>query len=610
MRVVLVATHQVSLGKPVPLYRCLGILSLAASLRSRGIECEVVDLVEFNISDEQNSMSQLTRVSHRVLSKKPDLVGFSTMSNNLAIALHISQMIKSDSTEILTVLGGPGASFCAKRIVDEFTQVDFVIRGEADDAFPDFIESLIKSDKIPATKGLVFREGGKVRDYGWPDPIKNLDGLPIPLYELSEKESLRIDESVSLEAGRGCPFGCIFCSTSTFFKRKYRVKSVDRIRAEIEEIRTKLGERNIIFNHDLLTFDRQWMEDLCSCLEDYSPRVRWGCSARSDTLDREILYRMRKAGCERIFLGVETATEKMQGMIRKNLDLEGLLTVAKDLVELDYKATLSFIVGFPEQDNSDIQAMWNLIFQLKAIGDDRLIIQVHSLAPELGSKMYDDWKQHLVYDDFGCPGHTDLPPVSWSTMREVIKSHPGIFAMYYHYNAGEISRADILKYVGLSRILEQGARFSLKEASLLLGNGLATVLIESVDRLPLSHPSQDGALMRSLRNVITSELGADSTEGRQYDAIAQYEIAAAEVIEEESEDFARVIEVYFNPLKIIEKDSSGGVNSEERKRFLVVTWDNEKGTVVSAEVPEAISRLLVSEPEQQVLKENKTSRVI
>ena len=77
----------------------------------------------------------------------------------------------------------------------------------------------------------------------------------------------------------------------------------------------------MIFNHDLLTFDRAFIEELCDALKQQTPLIRWGCSARLDTIDEAILIKMREAGCERIFFGVEVATERLQKSIRKRLDL-------------------------------------------------------------------------------------------------------------------------------------------------------------------------------------------------------------------------------------------------------------------------------------------------
>jgi hypothetical protein len=299
---------------------------------------------------------------------------------------------------------------------------------------------------------------------------------------------------------------------------------------------------------------------------------------------------MRDSGCERIFLGVEAGTDRMQEIVRKRLKLEKLDEVARTLVEMDYKAVLSFIVGFPEETESDIEALWNLVFHLKSVDSDRLRVQVHSLAPELGSSMYETWKDRLCFDEFGTPGHTDFPSLDWIDMEETVKFHPDIFATYHYYDTQSTPRLNALKYAFLNRILEKGATNSLLEAYSVFGVELSRLIVQNVEFLNLSGPGSNyPSLAESVREIIMESLQNNQTALRRYDAISQYEIAADEILKRKPDPHLEVIETYYNPIDFIENSKN---EPEERKRFIAITWDEDEETIVSKEASHSIANLV------------------
>ncbi len=381
MKIKLAAAHQVTFAEPVPLNNCLGVLQVAACLRQRNIrdiQCDVLDLVEFHYLYYRDFNETMERVSEEFLVSQPDMVGFSTMADNLPIAVEICERIKKKCPAITTILGGPGASFCAREILQAFPWVDVVIRGEAEKAFPDYIDASISGIKNPAVKGSVYRSGKTIIDNGWPSPIDNLDDIPFPAFEFcrdypagNDNENLNSinkqpwDFSISLEPGRGCAFNCIFCSTSKFFKRKHRLKSVTRVIEEILYTRERFGNRKVIFNHDILVYHHDYISDLCREIERRVPGLSCRCHARFDTIDDSILKKMRRAGCSEIYLGIETATPRMQKLLNKNLDLTGLEKTLETFRELDYKFCLSFIVGFPEEEPADIEGIFAMALRAR-----------------------------------------------------------------------------------------------------------------------------------------------------------------------------------------------------------------------------------------------------
>src|SRR5262249_2468707 len=101
--------------------------------------------------------------------------------------------------------------------------------------------------------------------------------------------------TLSVEAGRGCPFQCTFCSTASFFGRKYRLKSPEKLCEELDFLHAEYGLGHFSLTHDLFTVDRRKV--IAFCREVAGRGYSWDCSARTDCVDEELLALMSEAGC-------------------------------------------------------------------------------------------------------------------------------------------------------------------------------------------------------------------------------------------------------------------------------------------------------------------------
>ena len=107
--------------------------------------------------------------------------------------------------------------------------------------------------------------------------------------------------SMRVEAGRGCPFHCTFCSTATFFGRKYRVKAAGKLVSELKSLNRDYNIGDFSLQHDLFTVNRRKVLEFC---EEVRPcNFSWTCSARIDCVDSELLGEMARSGCRGIYLG-------------------------------------------------------------------------------------------------------------------------------------------------------------------------------------------------------------------------------------------------------------------------------------------------------------------
>ena len=328
----------------------LGLLSIASNLQERDYSIKI-----YNPHIQILKAADYQKVAQDILEQSPCLIGFSTWCISYPSSLLIAKEIKKLAPDKAILFGGPQASLLATETLTHFPYVDYVLTGEADLTFPQLINELNRSKPDLSTiQGLFFKNGSvKVNQGLGKHFVSDLDHLPIPNYKLVPRLNW-----MKLDAGRGCPFSCTYCSTNQFFAKNYRTKSTDRIIHEIELAYQTQKITSFSFAHDLFTFNKEFVFELCEKLislkKQWGKTIQWNCSARIDCVTKEMLIQMKAAGCSSIFFGIETGSERMQKIIKKNLNVSKAVAIADVCRKIGITMHASFIIGFPEESDSSI----------------------------------------------------------------------------------------------------------------------------------------------------------------------------------------------------------------------------------------------------------------
>ncbi|MBT6005518.1 MAG: hypothetical protein HOG79_07350, partial [Prolixibacteraceae bacterium] len=278
----------------------LGLLNLTTFLKSGKNHIKIYE-PKFRLIYNENYKN----TAADILKAKPNLIGFSTWCIAYPISLLIAKAIKSIDPKVPIIFGGPQASILANETLANFPFIDFVLKGEADLSFPLFIEELWKPNpNFASISGLVYRDlKGNILNNKLDRQTINLDNLPFPSYDVVPKSKI-----FKLDVGRGCPFKCTYCSTNDFFSKIYRVKSANRIVAEMTTAFEEMKITNFSFAHDMFTLNKKFILELCNKLinlkKENNIKFIWTCSARIDCVTNEMLIQMQKAGCQSIFFGI------------------------------------------------------------------------------------------------------------------------------------------------------------------------------------------------------------------------------------------------------------------------------------------------------------------
>lgn len=270
---------------------------------------------------EENYEQSIEKYSAYIVSKNPQIVGLYTICSSFITAVRLADSIKKKNNSIKIVFGGPHATMFASECLEEFSFVDAVMLGESEKNIVSVVERLLNNRNLDGVWGVAYRDVNGIKVVHNTDLINEYQLTNYTVYNY-EPYNIESNEVIFLEAGRGCPYACTFCSTSTFWGRKFRIKPIQHILTEMKKFHEIYGATKFSLLHDLFTANKQYIKDFCKAFIEENLKFSWDCSSRIDVLDKGIIYLLAKAGCSGIFIGIETGSPIMQRKIRKNLDIE------------------------------------------------------------------------------------------------------------------------------------------------------------------------------------------------------------------------------------------------------------------------------------------------
>lgn len=410
----------------------LGILTLAGALENTGLTPEIIDLnrlyYEYLRSEGQQPGEHnfAAYAANHFAGPRFDFFGFSTICSSYPLTLRIAQEVKKLHPDAVVALGGPQASVVDVATMNAYRFVDIIVRGEAEESLPALLDELNSGSPLSAVPGVTYREAGTVVRNENSPLIIDLDTLPFPafhLYPAMDKCSY-----APLELGRGCPFACTFCSTNDFFRRRFRLKTAQHMLAEMRRVKNTYGINSFDLIHDMFTVDRKRVVAFCEAVLDSGEEFYWGCSARTDCIDDELIELMRRAGCRGIFFGIESGSVRLQKIIDKGLDLAEAAEQIRTCDKFEIKTAVSLITGFPEETKDDLRD--TIGFFMDSLRYDWADPQLCILAPLADTPIHKQHLQELIFDDV----ISDMSFQGWKQdPRDVsmIAAHPEIFANFY-----------------------------------------------------------------------------------------------------------------------------------------------------------------------------------
>jgi radical SAM superfamily enzyme YgiQ (UPF0313 family) len=405
----------------------LGLISIAAAARLESHHVRIYDPKrEVRFLRRSYDGEFYHHAAEDILQLSPDVIGFTTLGCSLLFAVKVGGIIKRREPDLPIILGGPHATMLDRHILETYRQFDVVVRHEAEETLPPLLRNL-ETRAFDAIPGVSWRDGATIRSTPGLPKIEDLDRLPIPAYELYPISDLNLD-LMRIEAGRGCPFACTFCSTASFFQRDYRLKSPPRILHEMDLLHERYGTGEFKLDHDLFTVNRRKVWAFCEAVEDRD--YRWRVSARTDCVDAQLLEKMARAGCVGLYFGIETGSTRMQQIADKRLKLDGVDQILDVAESLGIETTVSFITGYPEEMAEDQKQTLDMLGRCFGRPQEFCTPQFHILLPEPGTPLFAKHGNKLAYDGYVTKFNARL--IGESDKRDVM-SFPELYSTYYYY---------------------------------------------------------------------------------------------------------------------------------------------------------------------------------
>ncbi|MGI0128600.1 MAG: B12-binding domain-containing radical SAM protein [Thermoplasmata archaeon] len=371
--------------KFVELYPSLGLLTLGAYLRSERVDVAMTDL----------TFARDTRpVTARLRSFRPDVVGVHTKTFTHARAVEIAELARREGA--FTVAGGPDAATRSAEYLD--AGFDAVVPSEGEGALVDLARRVHDGTDPAGIPGLLVRRGDRVVR-GPPRPfLRDLDALPLPAWDLVDMEGYLSrwqrtsgERRAAVLTSRGCPFDCSWCSKPTF-GRTFRQQSPERVVEELRALRATYRVDYVRFCDDVFGVSRSWIDRLLTLLIEGDLQLRWECLARVDLLKPDLLGRMRTAGLERVYVGVESGSQKMLDLMNRGTRLAHVERTADALRRAGIRQFWFLMLGYPGETLEDIEATLRLF---RRFSPEEYSVSI--AVPVPGTRFYDAVKERLTH---------------------------------------------------------------------------------------------------------------------------------------------------------------------------------------------------------------------
>jgi len=320
----------------------LGLAYLASILLQRGMDVEILDMrLGYTLGD----------LISKIRCFAPDLVGVTCFSIRFSNTRKLVNKIKEQG-EQKVILGGPHVSAMRSEVL-RTTKADFAVKGEGEYTLLELCNFLEpKRRRFHEIKGLIWRDEDKIVENEDRAYIKNLDDLPFPAFEEFELEKYTFykEKRLPIITSRGCPYRCIYCSVRLSVGQNFRPRSPENVIQELEHWYER-GWKVFDFHDDCFTFDLERAKRICDLIVERGIKIKWylGNGIRVDRIDRELLMKMKRAGCVFVCYGVESGNNQVLRAIRKGITVEMARKAFEMTCEAGIDQAANFIIGHPTE---------------------------------------------------------------------------------------------------------------------------------------------------------------------------------------------------------------------------------------------------------------------
>jgi len=379
-----------ALFTPIP---PLGIASIAGALEEAGLCVDLLDQLGSPLSNGQ--------IAAMVAERRYSLVGISCLTAVMNGVVDLAAQLRARAPATPIVLGNIHATVFHRELVADRT-ADYVLRGEGERAMVALARAVANGGTLEQVPGLTWRDAdGNVKTTPLGASI-DLDALPDPawhLLDLSRYHSTPLlgvrSPMLHIQASRGCPFKCTFCSQEVM-NHGVRVRSVDNLLGELERAHVEHGTEYFAFTDAFFPLDHAQGEAFARAMIESGlhRKVRWISETRVDRVSRSLLQLLRRSGLDLLMFGLESGDQRVLDGLGKRQQLDEARDAVRWAREAGIRTLGLYVLGLPGDTADSCQATARFA---RDVGTDMAKFNV--AIPFPGSPMFEQWRD----------GREDLP---------------------------------------------------------------------------------------------------------------------------------------------------------------------------------------------------------
>lgn len=383
----------------------IGLAYVAASLREAGHAVAIVDttgeaLDRFTPIDADGVVLRRGLSDDEILARiePSEVIGFGLMfSQDWLEARGLIAKVRAAHPNAVLVAGGEHFTAEPEGALRD-SMLDFILEGEGDRAICDLLEHVAGRRSIEEVPGCWYRTtDGEVQRTAAKVRVRDVDELPWPAWDLVPVEAyldggymVGVDRgrSMPMNATRGCPYQCTFCSSPTMWTTRYVTRAPADVVAEIVHYVERYGATNFDFQDLTAIVKKDWVIEFATRLLETGHRVTWQIPSgtRSEALDDEVLPLLVRSGCTNLTYAPESGDEETLRRIKKKIKPVRMIRSMRSAVKAGCNVKANLIFGFPGDSYRSILRTFGFLARLAVAGVHD--ISIAPLRPYPGSEIF------------------------------------------------------------------------------------------------------------------------------------------------------------------------------------------------------------------------------
>ncbi|MBI3631446.1 MAG: B12-binding domain-containing radical SAM protein [Candidatus Staskawiczbacteria bacterium] len=370
----------------------IGLGYIATAIEKAGFDFEILDLDALRLSDEE--------VEKYIQKTDFDVVALGCIVTGYRYVKKLAEIIKKYKKDVLVIVGNSVATSIPEILLTK-TKADIGVMGEGEITIVDLLKTIENKTPLEEVKGIAFRKNEQViftepREL-IPD-IKDVARINYDLFDMKiylDRCKFNVAEPYPIEfsslkafpvnSARGCPYNCTFCY-HVFKKKKYRVRPIESVGAEIKYLQEKYGVNYIQFSDELTLYSRDQADKFADYFLKENLKVFWSGGCRAELFketDLDLALKLKKAGCVELGYSLESADEEILKAMDKRITIKDFMVQTQVLQKAGIVTSTSLVIGYPQETEESLKKTFDCCF------DSNIYPSAGYLLPQPGTPMYE-----------------------------------------------------------------------------------------------------------------------------------------------------------------------------------------------------------------------------